>query len=245
MNNHKNKNKGCVSGILGTLLVFAGVAAFAVLNSLLGRLFTSLRYGDEAVCTIFTFSMTAIGIAFFLYEIIFIMWQIKLTVTASGDQENAQRMSKAFKIVLPVCIALSLLVAVFSANTYTELKEDSISKVCFVKTEEYRWDETRNDVSRYVFSCDENASLTFNIIMKDGEVISLVGGVNSLTDSFKEKYDTSNANLLAYAADLTEKFGSSGYLIDKKLEGAEHMEKYKDNNPSAWIYIEKIIENAK
>ncbi len=244
MNNKKN-NKGCMSGVLGTLIVLAGVAGFAVLTTQLGRLFLSLRYGEEAVCAIFTFSMAAIGIAFLLYEIAFIMWQVKLSATASGDQENAARMAKAFKIILPVCIALSLLVSVFSANTYTMLREDSISQVCFAETEKYSWQD-RNDVLRYTFSCDKTGGLTFNVTMKDGEVIELFGGVNSLTDSFREDYDTSNANLLAYAAHLTDEFKSSGYLIDKKVNGAEHMERlYKEARPEVWVYMEKIIENAK
>ncbi len=238
---NKKNNKGCGSAILGTLAVILAVAAFALLSSQISRIWITARFGDTPAVALLTFSITAVAISFFFFEAVFIAWQIKLSVTAAGDTESAQKMSMIVKIILIACVCLSLLLAVFSANTYIECGEESISKVCFVKTKEYRWSD-RNDVLRYTFSCDESGGLTFNITMKDGEVISLLGSANTLSNAFREKYDTGNANLLSYAAMLADSFDSSDYIIEKKINGQEHMEKfYKDNRPEVWVYMEQII----
>lgn len=239
---NKKNNKGCTSGILGTLCVVLGVAAYAIISSLLNRLFIGIRFGEDVVCALLPLSLTGITVAFVLYEIIFVVWQVKLSQIASQNGDSS-KIGKIFKVVTVACISASMLFAVFGANTYTELREDSISKVCFVTTKEYKW-EDKNDVMRYSFACEEDGGLTFKITMKDGEVIDIFGSVTSLSDSFKEKFNTDKVNLLAYAAHLSEQFDNSGFIIEKNvtkasIENAESF--YKEDFPEIWEQIERII----
>ena len=239
---NKKNNKGCASGIIGTLCVILGVVAYAIISSLLNRLFVSIRIGDGVACALLGSAMTGITVAIVLYEIIFIVWQLKLSQIASKSGDGT-RLNKIFKIVAVSCVSASLLFAVYSANTYTELREDSISKVCFVTTKEYKWDD-KNDILRYSFACDDTGGLTFKITMKDGESIDLLGSVTSLSDSFREKYSTDKVNLLAYAAHLSEKFDSSEFIIEKNvtdasIKNAESF--YKEKYPEIWEQIEIII----
>ncbi len=241
---NKKNNKGCASGILGTLGVILGVAVYAVLSSLLNRLFVGIRLGNDVACALLPMTLTGITVAFVLYEVIFVVWQVKLSQIASKNGDGS-KMDKIFKLVAVGCISASLLFSIFAANTYTELREDSISKVCFVTTKEYKW-EDKNDVMRYSLACDENGGLTFKITMKDGEVIDLFGSVTSLSDSFKEKYNTDKVNLLAYAAHLAEEFDNSGFIIEKSVTDASKKNAegfYKEDYPEIWEQIEIIISD--
>lgn len=231
---------GCGTGILGTLVVILGVVVYAFISTMLNRLFTAARFGDESAGAVFGLFLTGLTVAFVLYEAIFIFGQIKLSQeNSSGDKNN---LKKIYVIVFAGCVALSLAFAVFSANTFTELRSDSISKVCFTTTKEYRWDD-RNDVYGYTFACDETGGLAFSIKMKDGETIEVLGGVNSLSNGFKHEFKTDKVNLLSYAAHLSQEFDNSEYIIDKKIIGVEFMEQsYKEKSPEIWAEIIKIID---
>ena len=232
---------GCGAGVLGTLVVILGVVIYALVSSFLNRLFISARFGNESAGAVFSLFFTGLTVAFLLYEAIFIFGQIKLSQERSS-KDNEKKLKKIYIIVFAVCVTLSLAFAVFSANTFTELRSDSISKVCFTTTKEYRWD-TRNDVYGYTFSCDENGGIAFSVKMKDGEIIEVLGGVNSLSDAFKQEYNTDSVNLLSYAAHLSDQLDNSEYIIDKKIIGVEFMEQhFKENNPEIWAEICKIID---
>lgn len=169
------------------------------------------------------------------------MWQVKLSKESSRSGDEGGKTARLFRIVLVAAICLSLLFALISANTYTKLGENSISKVCFVTQKEYKWNE-RNDVLRYTFACDASGGLTYSITMKDGNVIDIFGTQTSLSDSFKEKYETDRVNLLKYAADLSEQFDNCDFIIEKKVIGTEYMEKfYKAEGSEIWVQIERII----
>ena len=240
---NKNKNKGCISGVIGTAFVVLGVAAYAVVSSLFNRVFVSLAHGDTVACALMTRWLTGVGIAFILYEAIFILWQFDL-LKKNKSSDNNPKGKKTLLIVAAACIATSLLVGVIFANTYVDCREDSISNVCFVTTKEYRWD-TQNDVLRYSLSCDENGGLSFKITMKDGSTVDLFGNVTSISDSFREKYNADKVSLLSYAAYLSEQFENSGFVIEKEISGIEHMTAtYKDSNPEIWTELEKIIGNT-
>ena len=238
---NKKNNKGCFSGILGTIFVVLGVAAYAVISSLFNRAFVGEAFGNEIACGLMTKWLTGVGIAFILYEAIFILWEFDLLkkTKSNFDEKNGKRILLAVALI---CICASLLVGVVFANTYIECREDSISKVCFAPTKEYRWD-TRCDVLRYSLSCDQNGSLTFNITMKDGEVVELLGNVTSVSESFNNKYSTDKVNLLSYAAYLSEEFESSEFIIEKSISGKEYMEKFYNNSERAeiWACIERIL----
>ena len=237
----QGSNKGCASGILGTLAVIGAVIVYVLISSLINRLLIGVRFGSETAGAVFSLYTIGISVAFVLYEAVFIFGQIKLSQESSLNGDSGKT-KKWFKFAVIAVIALSLVFAVFSANTFTELREDSISKVCFTTQKEYRWDE-RNDVLRYSFSCEEDGSLTFNIKMKDGEQIELFGGVSSLSDAFKIQYNTATVSLLSYAAHLSEEFDSSEFIIEKNVTGIEYMEAvYKDSNPVIWAEIQRIID---
>ena len=222
-------------------MVIAGVAVYAIVASLMNRIFFGIRENGIA-CGLYTLTFTGITVAFLLYEVVFIIWQVKGTKDASRQNEEIVKLTKISRLSLILAICLSLLFSVFCANTYTLCREDSISKVCFVTTKEYRWDE-RGDVLRYTFSCDEQGGLTFNITMKDGEVIELLGTQNSITEGFRVKFNASKVNLLSYAAHLADSFDESEFLIEKSIRGKEHMESfYKESRPEVWAEIVKIIE---
>ena len=242
----KTKKNGFLSGMLGTLFVILGVVGYAIISILLNRLFIGIRFDGEVAGAIMTMYVTGIIGAFVLYEAIFITWLIKLSREETREGDTDGSMKRLLRIVFAVCIALSLLLAVFSANTFTELREDSINKVCFVTTKEYKWNDSRNDVLRYSFACDETGGITFSVTMKDGEVIDVLGGVNSISDDFREKYDADKVGLFKYAADLSEQFKSSGYLIEARITEAsiENAKKaYGENEDTAllWEQIERII----
>ena len=239
---NKNKNKGCISGIIGTFFVVLGVAAYAVISSLFNRVFVSLAHGDTVACALMTRWLTGVGIAFLLYEAIFILWQFDL-IKKNKQSNDIAKSKNTLLIIAVICIVASLLIGVVFSNTYIDCRDDSISNVCFVTTKEYRWD-TRNDILRYSLSCDENGGLSFKITMKDGNTVDLFGYVTSISDSFREKYNADKVSLLSYAAYLSEQFDNSGFVIEKEISGVEYMTKaYKDNNSEIWSELEKIINN--
>ena len=208
--NSKKNNKGCISGILGTIYVILGMLAFNAISSFLFHpLITASRLGEDVACALMTNSFTSVIIAFVLYEAIFVVWQIKLSRTASGIIDEKGTMKRVLIWVFVGCVVLSLAAGVFFSNTYTELREDSISKVFITTTKEYRWDE-RNDVLRYTCSCDNDGVFSYKIIMKDGESFEILNVKSSAsgvpqpsfpaypTGSFKEKFSADKIHLFAY-----------------------------------------------
>lgn len=243
-NNDKKQGIGCGSAILGTLVVIGALIIYGIISLLLCRVFVSARFGDGVGGALMTFWLSSVGIAFVLFEIAFAVWQVKLAMVASGKADE-NKMRRIFRITLVSAIALSFILAIFSANTFTELKNDSISKVCFVTTEEYRWDKDDNDVSSYSFECDENGSVSFTVTMKGNKVISILDAVNSLSESFKKEH----TNGLGYAAHLTESFKENGLntieakISDSTVENAK--KHYRDSENEAqkitWTMIERIL----
>lgn len=236
--NSKNNNLGCLGAALGTLVVIICVVIYAVLSSLICNVTVSAKLGDEIACALLPFSMTIIVISFVLFEAIFISYEL---AKIRKNNSDGAKMKKLFRIVTPICIALSLLLAIFHANTYTKLNENSVSKVCFTEYKSYSWDE-RNDVMRYTLACDASGNLTYTLTMKDGKKIELFGSVNSCSDAFIEKHE----NLYGYAAYLCKTFKNSDYIIESRIMGEEYMEKlYKNSHPDIWKYLEQIILNNK
>ena len=241
---------GCGAGILGTLLVLVGVVLHALISTFIYRVFISARFGDEVACALLTLTYTGFAVSFVLYEVIFIVWQVRTSQRVTDKSSCIDGGKKPLdKIVLWVmigCILLSLIFSVFAANTFTELREDSISKVCFVATKEYRWDN-RCDVLRYTLTCDQSGALNFSITMKDGEVIELLGTSYSHSDTFAEMYRTSEVDLLSYIADLTDAFDSSDYIIERSvnsvtIENAKTIYSNDENRALIWEQIQRIIE---
>ena len=234
MNNNKNNKKGggCLFWLLGTVLVIIGVVVYAVLSSLISRTIIGSRFGDAASCALLPLSIAGLTVAFVLYEAIFIVRLIKF-----GNDKDDAKAKKVSRIVTAACISLSFIFAIFSANTFTRLDGDSISKVCFVETKRYEWRD-RCDVLRYSLSCDGDGVLNFTVTMKDGEKIELLSQVNSCSVAFTEQY----GDLYGYAAHLSEAFDSSGFIIEKSVTGVENMEKhYRDTSSEIWTSLEKII----
>ena len=130
---NKKNNKGCFSGVIGTVFVVLGVGAYAVISSLFNRAFVGEAFGNEIACGLMTKWLTGVGIAFILYEAIFILWEFDLLKKTKGnfDEKKGKRILLAVALI---CISASLLVGVVFANTYIECREDSISKVCFAPT---------------------------------------------------------------------------------------------------------------
>lgn len=237
INKDNNKKVSILSGVLGTLAVIVGVVAYVLLSSLFNRLFVGFHLGNDASCALLSLSIIGITVAFILYELIFIAWIFK-KAKAGEDVAQRNKLNRLFILVLIVCISLSLIFAIFSANTFTRCDEKSISKVCFVTTREYRWDN--RDIIRYSLTCSPEGTLEFSIAMRDGEVINLFSSVNSCSQGFIDKYE----NLYGYAAYLDKEFKECGYIIDSRIDGVEYMEKYyKDTYPEIWKYLEPIIEN--
>lgn len=202
-----------------------------------------MRIGDGIALGIIDLWVPGVIIAFVLFEGVFLYWQISAGMKASG-KADPEKMKKILGIVIAACLVLTVGVALFCANTYTELREDSIAKVCFVTTKEYRWDDERNDVRSYTFECDEKGNLSFTINMKDGESIAVLNTLHTISDGFKEKYETDELYLYSYVRHLSNQFDASGYYIEKNIVGKEHMEKLY-NTPEQeklWGYISDIID---
>lgn len=237
MSKNKTKNLGCLTTLLGTLVVLIATAVYAVISSLLCNLIISVRFSDKTACALLPLSFTVIGAAFVLFEIIFLLFELK---KVKENETEGKKIKKLFRIIAPVCIGIAILMSIISANTYTKLTDTSISKVCFTEYKSYTWND-RNDVMRFTLACDENGNLTYTVTMKDGERIEIFGGVNSQSDSFAEKY----GNPYAYAAHITQQFRESEYIIDERITGQANMEKfYKEAYPEIWTHLESIISNA-
>lgn len=231
-NTQKKRGGGCLSWLIGTLLVIVGVVVYAVLSSFLNRWIIGSRLGNDVACALLPLSLTGLTVAFVLYEAIFIVRLIKF-----GNDKDDAKAKRVSRIVTAACICLSLLFAIFSANTFTKMDEDSITKVCFVETKTYQW-TTRSDVQKYSLSCSADGVVSFVITMKDGEVIDLLGQVNSCTPEFTEKY----GDLYGYAAHLAQSFDGGQFIIEKSVSGIENMEKfYKDTNSPLWESLKAII----
>ncbi len=226
---NKNNNKGCLSGLLGTLAVIAGVILFSIFSSLINKLFISARFGDNAECALLPLSLIIIGIAFVLFEIIFVIWQIWL---GSRGSEKEAKLKRIFFITAAVCLSLTLLLPILNACTYTKLSEDKISKVLFA---EYKVYELDTDLSRCTLACDETGKLTFTLTMTDGEKTELFGSVNSCGTGFIKEYE----NLYGYAAHLCEILSEKGGSV--RVIGDEYMTTYEENYTDIWKYLEKMI----
>ncbi|MGM9643793.1 MAG: hypothetical protein ACI3X1_01770 [Eubacteriales bacterium] len=230
---NKNNNKGCVSGILGTLAVILGVIVYAVLSSLLCGVFVGARFPEKPVCALLTFLIPSIGIAFVIFEVIFVAWQIKLS-KKGGDGEK--KFKRIFKIVTLSCISALLLLSVVGANTYTKLDDSTISKVCFIDYKSYDIDE---DISRCTLSCSADGALSYTVTMKDGEKIEFFNSVNAFAGGFKEKYE----NLFGYASYISEKLSNDG--LPTRIVGEKYMEKYyKEDHAEVWKYLEAMIRTV-
>ena len=230
---NKNKNSGCITGILGTLLVIVGVVAYSVVSSLLNRIIIGNAIAGQSACALIPLSVTGIGVAFFLYEVIFILNQYKISRPQSHKTDDA-KLNKILRIVAVTCISASLLFAIVSANTYTVLRNDSFGKVCFVETETYSFDK----VSRFTLSCTAEGDLEYTVQLKNGEEIEIFGVVNTCSAEFFDEHK----DLYGYAAYLTQKFRESNYIIEENIVGVEYMESnYKTNYPDIWKNLEIII----
>ena len=227
---NKNKNKGCLYGVVGTLLVLVGVLLYTLFSSLVNNLFFSMRYGDGEECVLLPYSYGGIIVAFVLLEVIFISWQLKINCKGS---DNEKKFNRIFKIVLTVFLSLIVAVPLFTANTYVKINSESISKNCFVEYKTYNVEE---DIERCTLSCTQDGQLTFVITMNDGEKIELFGSVNSCGKGFIEEHE----NLYGYAANLSERLSRNG--LETSVHGEEYMKKiYKDTNSDVWKHLERII----
>ena len=235
---------GCGSGILGTLIVIVGVVVFAVISSLINSLFAKARFGGEVACGLYSLSIIAIIVAFVLYEVAFILWQLRAAKRASGQTDGMKDLTKLTKIVTVAAILLSLLFSAVSANVFTKCSDKSISKVVLFSSKEYRWDD-RCDVLCYNFSCDTDGNATFTVMMTDGEVIDLFGATSSVSDSFKERFKADEVSLWGYAAYLAEEFASSGHYIEARITGEANLEKVKSNAPALYPYMKRIVDIGK
>ncbi len=235
MNKNKKDNKGCLSGILGTLLVIIGVILYALLSSHLNKLLFSTRFGDSAECALLPMFIISIIAVFILLEIIFLSWQLKLWQKGSDSEV---RFNKIFKIILISSLSLILVFSTISFSTYTKLDDDGISSVFFAEYERY---DIESDVARCTLACSDNGQLTYTLTMNDGKKIELFGTVNSCGKGFIDKYES----MYGYAAHVTEKYVASSGLPPRVI-GAENMENtYKDAHPDIWKYLEMIIEESK
>ena len=238
-------------GALGTFFVILGVVGYVIVSSLINRLFITTRFGDEIACAQMSLTVVGIVVAFLLYEAIFITWQLKLTKESTKDGDVGGGMGRLLKIVAPSAIALSLLFAVVSANTFTAFRTDSISKVFFVTTKEYNWNETDNDVRSYSFVCDEEGALSFSVTMYDGETVDILGGVTSASESFRNEFDISNVNLLKYCAHLSKSFkdidsdiGVQCNISDSTVRNAKEIYQNDESKALIWEQIEIILTTA-
>ncbi len=212
------------------MCIIIGVVIYAVVSSLVNNLFISLRFGDASACALLSLSFAGIIVAFIAFDVIFIVWQLKLF---RRGEESEAKFNKIFKVTLAVCLSMVLLFPIISANTFTMLDDSSFSKVFFT---EYRKYDISTDITHATLACDANGNLTYTVTMRDRETIELFGSVNSCGSGFIEDYE----NLYGYAAYLTTRLSENGQAI--RVMGKEYMESnYKDSHPEIWKYLEEMI----
>ena len=98
---NKKNNKGCFSGVIGTIFVVLGVGAYAVISSLFNRAFVGEAFGNEIACGLMTKWLTGVGIAFILYEAIFILWEFDLLkkTKSNFDEKKGKRILLAVALI--------------------------------------------------------------------------------------------------------------------------------------------------
>ena len=245
---NKPKKNGFLWGVLGTFFVILGVVGYVIVSSLINRIFIGARFGDEIACAQLTLTGVGLVVAFLLYEAIFITWQLKLTRESSKEGDEGGKTGKLLRIVAASAISLSLLFAIVSANTFVELRPDSISNVFFFTTKEYKWENTDCDVRAYSFVCDEDGGLSFSVSMWDGKTFEILGSATSASDAFKNEFDTSNVDLLKYCANLSESFDNCDRDIDIQcnvsdttINNARAVYENDESKALIWAQIERII----
>ena len=234
MLNNKKNGIGIGSILLVTLAVILCTVVYAIISSLICNLLISARFSGVAACAILPNFVTLNFVAFVIYEALFIFISL-VKKEAFGDKST--KLKRISRILVPLVLLATLLLAVINANTFTRIDEDSIDKVCFVEYKSYSW-EDKGNIARYTLSCDSNGVLSYTLTMKDGERIDLLSGVLSSSDEFAEKF----GNIAGYAAYLSEELEKSDYIVEGRIIGVEYMEKfYKESRPETWVHLEKII----
>lgn len=231
------KKKGFLSGLLGTLLVIAGVFAATVLSSLLVNVVFKSRLAGEPACAIMNLTLVSIVVYFVLLEVIFFTWQVKLVKNENKrtTEESKKCIEKICRIIYASCVCGIILFALINVNTYTEYRENGISEKFFVTTKSYTW----KNVSSYTLSCSDDGTIEYTVRMKDGKSFELINKVNSCSDEFIEKHE----NMYGYAAFLSETFDNQSNYIERRISGISNMERYyKEAYPDIWKHLEKIID---
>ncbi len=234
--------------IIGTAASILLTVIYALLLNLTARLSFSAFAPDAPVIVLRENTMAFIAVAFFIFEIIFFVCLFSSMAKEKSDKQDGVllggksidgnkktklSLTKTTKIAGIAGLLILVGMLVFNAGVYTEVSKDSIKKKVFVTTNEYTWD----DVYRYTFSCDENATLKYTVQMDDGKSFQILVSSNSCSEEFTEEF----GDVLTFAYYLSCEFESSDRQIIKDIVGLEYMEQYYKSNEANWSKIEKII----
>ena len=234
---------------IGTVGAIAFTVVYAIIMSVVARLFFSVRFGDEVVFALLENTTTFIIAAFIIFEVVFFVWLFTSMAKEKNDKQDGKllggksiegnkkqklTLTKPAKLAGLAAIVILIGMVIFNASVYTEVSKDSIKQKAFVTTKEYTWDE----VYRYSLSCDESATLKFTVQMNDGKSFEMFATSNSCSDKFLEEF----GDMLTYAGYLSDTLDAGERKVLKDIIGLEYMEQYFKENNEAWAKINRIIE---
>ena len=246
-NNQKGK-KGCLFLLLGTLGVLVGTLVYILVSGWISAAVIEAAIGGKVAYALLTASLPCIIVVFVLLDGILLLNYLPSAEPSDPDEmspmlgrRKAQGLSP--KLVRGLSIALAsatVLVALVSAGTYRTVSKEGVSTtVCFIKVEDYRWEQ----VSSYEVACDNDRGLSMTFTMRDGKRFEILQNTMSAPTSFKEIHDCKEA----FAVKIMERMEELQVPCESFESTSNHrklMESartfYKDD-PQLWPFIKQLI----
>ena len=239
--------KGILFLAIGSVLAFIVTILFALGVTSLTGVLTEARHGSEAAYTLSALTLPCIFVAMLLAYGILAVWYIapsekEIAARNRGlapmlGQPEAKAMPKSTLWIITGLLILGIFITgAVCLGTYKLVTENGVANyVCFIKTEEYGWDQ----VNAYTIDCDTDKGLTITFTMRDGKKYEILDGVCSTTEAFDEKY-TSTIHFAAETDDIMNEQG-----VPRTLRNRDRAANFYKNDPGRkahWVYVSKIIE---
>ena len=239
----KSKKKGCLFLIVGSVLALIATGLYVLAVSLLTGAVIEARHGGEVAYALMKSVTPSYGVVMLCFYGILAIWYFTPTEEEKKKQaaglapmlNEKQRdegvSKKTLWLITGGLLAAVLVTGAVAVNNYRLVTEDGIREYFFVETKSYEWKQ----VTSYTVDCendDDGLSVTFT--MRDGKQYEILQGVNSATDTFKEKY--TSVTHFAYELDLR----MTDLQVPRNVRHVERAVKlYRDH--ALWPYVSKLI----
>lgn len=238
--------KGILFLAVGSVLAFIVTILFALGVTSLTGVLTEARHGSEAAYTLSALTLPCIFVAMLLAYGILAVWYIapsekEIAARNRGlspmlGQPEAKAMPKSTLWIITGLLILGILITgAVCLGTYKLVTENGVANyVCFIKTEEYGWDQ----VNAYTIDCDTDKGLTITFTMRDGKKYEILQGVNSTTAEFDGQY----TSVTHFAADIDEQMVA--LQVPRNVKHMERAVNFYLSREPLWPYVSKLIGYA-